>query len=68
MKRVRHMQVIWMLPLVLVLGACGAPEYAVPSQAISEDIDASQFGGAQPRNKDQMLDFPDSDIGVSSTR
>jgi hypothetical protein len=62
------MQAKWMLPLVLLLGACGAPEYAVPSQAISEDIDASQFGGAQPRNMDQMLDFRDSDIGAPSAR
>jgi hypothetical protein len=50
------------LPLLLILSACGASEYAVPSQAVSRDIDASQFGSASPRNMDQMLDFRDSDL------
>jgi hypothetical protein len=53
------------LPLLLILSACGAPEYSVPSQAVSKDIDASQFGGASPRNMDQMLDFRDSDLVTS---
>jgi hypothetical protein len=53
------------LPVLLLLSACGGPEYAVPSQAISKDIDASQFGSASPRNMDQMLDFRDSDIVTS---
>jgi hypothetical protein len=53
------------LPALLLLSACGGPEYAVPSQAISKDIDASQFGSASPRNMDQMLDFRDSDIVTS---
>jgi len=55
------------LPVLLLLSACGVPEYSVPSQAISEDIDASQFGGAYPRNMDQMLDFRDSDLVTSPT-
>jgi hypothetical protein len=62
------MQVIWMLALVLVLSACGASEYAVPSRAISEDIDASQMGGARTTSMGQTLDFRDSDIGAPSTR
>jgi hypothetical protein len=53
------------VPLLLILSACGSAEYAVPSQAISKDIDASQFGGASPRNMNQMLDFRDSDIVAS---
>jgi hypothetical protein len=53
------------LPVLLILSACGSPEYAVPSQAISRDIDASQFGGTSPRNMDQMLDFRDSDLVAS---
>ena len=56
------------LPLLLILSACGGPEYAVPSQAVSRDIDASQFGGASPRNMDQMLDFRDSDLVASPMR
>jgi hypothetical protein len=59
------MQVIWMLPLILVLSACGAPEYAVPSHAISEDIDASQMVGARTTSMGQTLDFRDSDIGAA---
>jgi hypothetical protein len=57
-----------MLPLVLALSACGAPEYAVPSRAISEDIDASQMVGAHTTSMDQTLDFRDSDIGGPSIR
>jgi hypothetical protein len=62
------MQAIWMLPIVLVLSACGAPEYAIPSQAVSEDIDASQMVGARTTSMGQTLDFRDSDIGAPSTR
>jgi hypothetical protein len=62
------MKAIWMVPLVLVLSACGAPEYAVPSRAISEDIDASQMVGAHTTSMDQTLDFRDSDIGGPSIR
>ncbi len=62
------MQVIWMLPLVLVLSACGPSEYAIPSRAISEDIDASQVVGARTTSMGQTLDFRDSDIGALSTR
>jgi hypothetical protein len=62
------MQALWMLPLVLVLSACGTPEYAVPSQAISEDIDASQVVGPHTTSMDQTLDFRDSDIGSPSSR
>jgi hypothetical protein len=61
------MQAIGLLPLVLVLSACGAPEYAVPSRAISEDIDASQMIGARTTSMGQTLDFRDSDIGAPST-
>jgi hypothetical protein len=62
------MRSIWMLLLVLALSACGAPEYTVPSRAISEDIDASQMVGAHTTSMDQTLDFRDSDIGVPATR
>ncbi len=59
------LRVLPLLLTLIILSACGSPEYAVPSQAISKDIDASQFGGASPRNMDQMLDFRDSDIVAS---
>ena len=62
------MQVVLMLPLVLVLSACGPSEYAVPSRAISEDIDASQAVDAHISSMGETLDFRDSDIGVPSTR
>jgi hypothetical protein len=50
--------------LLLSLAGCGAPEYAVPSQAVSEDIAASHWSGASDTsiNTGQLLDFRDSDI------
>ncbi|HUN96436.1 MAG TPA: hypothetical protein VMU69_09375 [Bradyrhizobium sp.] len=62
------MQAILILSVVLVLSACGASEYAVPSRAISEDIDASQIAGAHSTSMGETLDFRDNDIGAPSNQ
>jgi hypothetical protein len=59
------MRAVCIWSVLVALSACSAPEYAVPSQAISKDIDASELGGAYPRNMDQLLDFRDSDLVAS---
>jgi hypothetical protein len=59
------MRAVCIWSVLVVLSACSAPEYVVPSQAISKDIDAAELGGAYPRNMDQLLDFRDSDLVAS---
>jgi hypothetical protein len=50
--------------LLLALAACGGPQYAVPSRAVSEDIAAAHWSGASDTstNTARLLDFRDDDI------